>query len=63
MSWEDGRVGGWKKLGEAPMSLERWRGRPRLNVGRASPPVRLPKTAWKLGKLQGEALVLALVPP
>src|SRR5262249_19248802 len=25
----------------------RGRGRPRHNVGRASPPVRLPKTAWK----------------
>jgi hypothetical protein len=27
---------------------KRGRGRPRHNVGRASPPVRLPKTDWKL---------------
>ena len=31
---------------------ERGRGRPRHNVGRASSPVRLPKTGWKMSKLQ-----------
>ena len=31
---------------------KRGRGRPRHNVGRASPPLRLPKTDWKLAKLQ-----------
>jgi DAK2 domain len=36
---------------------ERGRGRPRHNVGRASSPVRLPKTAWKLAKLQENAPV------
>src|SRR6516225_2749385 len=34
------------------MRLQGGRGRPRHNVGRASPPDRLPKTAWKLAKLQ-----------
>jgi hypothetical protein len=32
---------------------ERGRGRPRHNVGRASSPVRFPKTAWKLATEQG----------
>jgi hypothetical protein len=35
---------------------QRGRGRPRHNVGRASSPVRLPKTVGKLAKLQGPAL-------
>ena len=40
--------------GKRPNS-RRGRGRPRHNVGRATSPVRLPKTAWKLAKLQGGA--------
>ena len=35
----------------------RGRGRPRHNVERASSPVRFPKTAWKLAKLQTGAPV------
>src|SRR6516165_6602143 len=39
--------------GARPRSRKlRGRGRPRHNVGRASSPIRLPKTAWKLAKLR-----------
>ena len=42
---------GVRKLGGAsPATPQRGRGRPRHNVGRASPPVGLPKTAWKIGQ-------------
>src|SRR5262249_42560746 len=33
---------------------KRGRGRPRHNVGRASPPVRLLETAWKMSELQSQ---------
>jgi len=41
-------------IGKCP-NTRRGRGRPRHIVGRASSPVRLPKTAWKLAKLQRPA--------
>src|SRR6516164_9554677 len=45
----------WLNIGSAAKNVqtpERGRGRPRHNVGRATSPVRLPKTTWKLAKLQ-----------
>jgi hypothetical protein len=42
--------------GELLATPVRGRGRPRHNVGRASSPVRFPKAARKLAKLQGKLL-------
>jgi hypothetical protein len=39
---------------QSPLLGKRGRGRPRHNVRRASSPVRWPKAAWKLAKLQRE---------
>ena len=40
----------WNRSKPALKRRYRGRGRPRHNVGRASSPVRSPKTAWKLAK-------------